>query len=338
MTVAVTGTAYSRAGLLGNPSDCYGGKAIALPVCNFRARVVIEPAERFRVQPGPADLPEFPTLREASASFQELGCDGGVRLLRAAIIRFTTYWEGFSELPDRDPRLRFAMRYETDIPRQVGLSGSSAVVIASLRALMAWFDVEIPPAVLAELALAAELEDLRIVAGPMDRVVQAYERLVLMDLREPRGEASYRLLDPRLLPPLFVAWEPRGGEPSGRAHGALRAQWNRDDAELRKVMLGFRDIVDRGVRLLERGEDEGFRELVNLNFDTRSRFFPISDRDREVVSVTRSRGAAAKLCGSGGAVLGVLAEERQAEGIEAELRARGFGFVRPLLEPAAELS
>jgi glucuronokinase len=336
VTVAVTGMAYSRAGLLGNPSDCYGGKAIALPVCNFRARVVIEPAESLRIEPGPADLPEFPTLREASASFQALGCDGGVRLLRAAIIRFTTYWGGFSELPEGDPRLRFAMRYETNIPRQVGLSGSSALVIAALRALMTWFDVEIPPAELAELALAAELEELRIVAGPMDRVVQAYEGLVLMDLREPRGAASYRLLDPGLLPPLFIAWEPRGGEPSGKAHGALRAQWNRDDEELRKVMLGFRDIVDRGVRLLERGEHEAFRELVDLNFDTRSRFFPISDRDREVVAVTRSRGAAAKLCGSGGAVLGVLAEERQAEGIEAELRERGFGFVRPWLNPAAE--
>jgi len=336
MSPSATGVAFARAGLLGNPSDGYGGKAIALSVCNFRARVEISPARHFVIHPGPTDLHEFATLREATDAFQAVGCEDGLRLVRAAVRRFAGHWAGLSDLAEADPRLRIALRYDTDIPRQVGLSGSSAIVTATLRALMAWFGVEIAPAELAELALAAELEDLRIAAGPMDRVIQAYEGLMLMDLREPRSEASYRRLDPGLLPALFVAWDPRGGEPSGKAHGELRARWESGDEELRGVMRGFRDIVDSGVSCLERGDFDGFRRLVDRNFETRARFFPISERDREMISIARGCGAAAKLCGSGGSIIGVPVEASLGSDQERTFQERGFGFLRPRLSPPPE--
>ena len=39
----VTGRAFARVGLLGNPSDAYGGKAIALTLPEFSAHAWIEP-------------------------------------------------------------------------------------------------------------------------------------------------------------------------------------------------------------------------------------------------------------------------------------------------------
>ena len=45
----VMGVAHARAGLLGNPSDGYGGKAIALCLAGFRARVYVEPDEVLRI-------------------------------------------------------------------------------------------------------------------------------------------------------------------------------------------------------------------------------------------------------------------------------------------------
>jgi len=140
---ASDGIAYARAGLLGNPSDVYGGKVIALSVTNFRAQVLIEPAAGFALRPGESDMLAFPSAREASKAFENAGCEDGMRLLRAALHRFATWWIGFSELAADDPSLQFTMRYLTDIPRQVGLAGSSAIIIAALRALMSWFDVEI---------------------------------------------------------------------------------------------------------------------------------------------------------------------------------------------------
>jgi len=77
--------AYARAGLLGNPSDIYGGRVIALALANFRASVAIEPAATLEIVPGADDRLEHPSLREAAAALDAYGCDDGVRLLRACL-------------------------------------------------------------------------------------------------------------------------------------------------------------------------------------------------------------------------------------------------------------
>ena len=331
-----SGIAYARVGLLGNPSDGYCGQAIAFSLCNFRARVAIESSYRFALHPGPSDLHAFASLPQACRAFAAVGCDDGVRLLRAAILGLAGHTGVLERGEDSDPRLRFEMRYETDIPRQVGLSVLSAIVIAALRALMAWFEIEIEPATLAELALTAEVVDLGIPAGPMDRVVQAYQGLMRMDLREPRSQASYARMDPACLPPLFVAWDPRGGQASSVAHGELRARWRSGDPEVRRVMQSLRELVDAGAACLERGDRAGFCELVNHNFELRSQIFDISERDREMIALARTHGAAAKLCGSGGAVVGIPQEESDTDELAQIYLRAGFDLVRPELVAGAD--
>ena len=156
MAQRTTGIAHARAGLLGNPSDQYDGKTIAFSIRDFSARVSIEGSDRFVLRPGPSDLTDFGSFLEAREVIRARGCDDGIRLLRAAIRRFADHWEGMQGLAEDDPLLRFEMRYETSIPRQVGLAGSSAIVIAALRALMAWFGTEIEPAT-SSMTLAIEV-------------------------------------------------------------------------------------------------------------------------------------------------------------------------------------
>jgi hypothetical protein len=48
-----------------------------------------------------------------------------------------------------------------------------------------------------------------------------------------------------------------------------------------------------------------------------------------MVAVARQYGAAAKLCGSGGAIVGALAPESDMEAIARALRERGFEVLRP---------
>jgi glucuronokinase len=332
----VTGTAHARAGLLGNPSDQYGGKTIAFSIRDFSARVSIEASDRFAIRPGSSDLIEFASLLEARNTYRAWGCDDGMRLLRAAIGRFADHWEGLPGLAEDERLLRFEMRYETNIPRQVGLGGSSAIVIAVLRALMAWFETTIEPAVLAELALAAEFEDLGISAGAMDRVTQCYEGVMLMDLREPRSAASYQRLAPEVLPPLFVAWDPRGGRSSGRIHEKVRRRWREGDEEVRREMETLREMVDSGSACLQRGDHAGFRELMDQNFEIRAQLFPISKRDREMVEIGRSFGAATRLCGSGGAVVGAPADARSFAEIEKTYRSAGYRMIRPEIHSVPE--
>lgn len=332
-------TAFSRVGLLGNPSDGYGGKAIALAVADFRARVGVAPAERFELIPGTSDGLAFGSVREAVDAFAATGCDDGLRLMRASLRRFALAWPGLAALHDDDPRLRFTLRYETDIPRQVGLAGSSAIVTATLRALCGWFGVELEPARLAEVALAAELDELGIAAGAMDRVVQAHGGLMVMDLAEPRGPASYERLDPAVLPPLFLAWDPRGGESSGRAHGTLRARWLAADPDVLRVIGELRALVDAGVACLRAGDRGGFRDLVRRNFELRTSIFDVAERDRRMVAIAARQEAAAKLCGSGGAVVGTPGPgdaEARLEGLAASYREAGFEFLRPTPAPAVE--
>ena len=321
--------ACARAGLLGNPSDGYGGKAIALTLPDFAAFVRIRPADTFALLPGASDGLRFGNAGDASRAFRAGRCEDGLRLMRAAIARFARNWPEIDALAPDDPRLFFEMEYETGIPRQVGMAGSSAIVVATLRALGRWFDVSLPPFTLAELALQTELEELGIAAGAMDRVIQAYEGFMVMDLREPRRETSYERLDVSALPPLFLAWDPRGGESSGRAHGALRTRWLRGEPEVLQAIEGFRERVDRGVACLRAGDHAGFRALVDENFDARCAIFDVGAGDREMVSIARKGGAAAKLTGSGGAIVGMPESAAALPALGRAYEAAGYRFLEP---------
>ena len=118
-----------------------------------------------------------------------------LRLARAAVERFRR------EVAEVGP---VEARWSTTVPREVGLAGSSAIVIAVLRALSQATGTSLAERELARMALAVEAEDLGIAAGLQDRLVQAHEGLVAMDFGD--GRAAIERLDPALLPPLYVAW------------------------------------------------------------------------------------------------------------------------------------
>jgi glucuronokinase len=324
---AASGRAFARAGLLGNPSDQFEGRAIALSVYAFSAQAWIEPAPELRIVPGEGDRLAFASFADAAEALRAEGCYDGTRLLRAALKRFADHWPGWRELRTDDPRLRFALRYRTDIPRQVGLAGSSAIVIATLRALAGWFGVELEPFELAERALQAEVDDLGIAAGPMDRAIQAYEGLFYMDFQSPRTPERYRALDPTLLPSLFLAWDPRVGIASGVVHGEMRARWLAGDAALRRAVERLCGLADEGLRCLLHGDREGLRRCVDRNFEERASVWEIAPRDRELVELGRRCGAAVKFCGSGGSVLGVPRDAGDLPAIQRVYREAGMGWL-----------
>src|SRR5687768_13627195 len=124
--------AYARAGLLGNPSDGYFGKTIALTVRNFRARVLLYPSARLEIKPSKADTPVFESLEELYELTRWRGYYGGIRITQALIVRLLDYCrdQGVT-LPNRN----FTLEYESTIPLRLGMGGSSAIIIAALRAL-----------------------------------------------------------------------------------------------------------------------------------------------------------------------------------------------------------
>ena len=179
------------------------------------------------------------------------------------------------------------------------------------------------------MALATEVTDVGIAAGPMDRVIQAYEQTMVMDLVSPRSEANYHTLDASLTPPVLIAWVPTVGQPSGVTHSALRHRWEGGDEDVVETMKELRTVVDRGVAALEAGDEEAFAELVDHNFELRCRVTSVSEPDREMVSLARRLGGAAKLCGSGGAVLVVRRSGVDLADIERGFGQAGFRSCRP---------
>ncbi len=332
MDDAVEALAHARVGLLGNPSDAYGGKAIAFSLGNFAARVQIEGATAFEIESPGCGSAHWSSFADITAPVVTSEGRDGERLIRASLRQFgRRLFAADPKSAATAPGMR--IRYETDIPREVGLSGSSAIVIACLRALLAWFDRSLPNDEVAAIALAAEVDELGIAAGPMDRLIQAHQGCLWMDFArfQRGGGAVHRQLSTHLLPEMFVAWDPRGGEASGVVHSDVRARYERGDEAVRDAMATFPKLVDEGIAHLEAGDHAGFAAVVDRNFDTRASIWNLTERDVELVAIGRRSGCAVKQTGSGGAVVGVMKQGVGFDDVAGAYESAGYHVVRPVL-------
>src|SRR5437762_9942825 len=176
--------AYARAGLLGNPSDGYHGKTISVSVRNYWAEVVLYEWDAIEIVLADDDRAKFDSVSELARDVRLHGYYGGIRLIKATIKRFVEHCQARRlALHDR----KFSVRYETTIPRQVGLAGSSAIIVATLRCLLEFYEIEMPLEVQPSFVLSVEREELGIAAGLQDRVIQVYEGLVSMDCGRERA-------------------------------------------------------------------------------------------------------------------------------------------------------
>jgi glucuronokinase len=265
------------------------------------------------------------------------GYYGGIRLVKATVKRFVehclTY--GYS-LHDRN----FSLRYESNIPRQVGLGGSSAIVVATLRCLLDFYGLNesIPKEVWPSLALAVETDELNLPAGLQDRVIQVYEDLMYMDfspegMRRIEGYAvgNYARLDPGRLPPLYLAYNPEGGKAVQVVHSTLRQRYEQKDPEVLAAMRIFASLTDQARGALESGDSDRLGQLMDENFDTRRRITQIRSDYLEMVECARRVGARAKFAGSGGAILGTYRDEGMFANLVAALGALGCRVLKVVL-------
>lgn len=328
----ITAHAHARAGLVGNPSDGYFGKTISVLIRNFRATVRLWESPQFEIVPTFGDLGKFASVNQFLRDLRLHGYYGGMRLIKAAIKKFHEYCRQQDiELPERN----FTIEFESDIPRLVGMAGSSAIVTAAMRALMQFYNVEIPKHLLPTIVLSAEREELGINAGLQDRVIQAYEGIVYMDFDkahlEKHGYGIYEPLKPEKLPPIYVAYDPARAEVSDVPHRNLRELFNRGDPTVLSAMQKFRELTDRGRAALMAGDWAALGEVVNANFDLRQTIMNIAPENLRMVEVARSTGASAKFCGSGGAIVGLYKDGRQYQQLSDALAAIRCTVFRPMI-------
>ena len=326
--------AYARAGLLGNPSDGYFGKTIALIARNFRARVLLYPSARLEIKPSKADMPVFESIDDLYDTTRWRGYYGGIRIIQALIVRFMDYCrEQKIELPNRN----FTLEYESTIPLRLGMGGSSSIITAALRALCRYYSVVIPLPIQAKLVLETETLELRVPAGPQDRVIQVYEGLVYMDfskeLMEQRGYGEYDPLDPKLLKNAYLAYRTTLSEGTEVFHNNVRERFHRGDADVVDAMRRWAEIAAEGRHALLSGDYPKLNALVNENFDLRSKIYKISDGNLEMIHAARKVGASSNFAGSGGAVVGFYPDEAAYEELVREMKTLDVAVVKPIVVP-----
>jgi galactokinase/mevalonate kinase-like predicted kinase len=319
-------SAPARANLIGNPSDLYGGAVLACAVA-CRARVVMSSAARLELASSGAVEP--------IAARTDLALAGDAfDVARAALA---------SEA--RLPTARIA--YETEIPFGSGLAGSTALLVALLRALAAWRGEAPGPYELAERSRAVERGLLGIACGWVDHYLCSFGGLRYVDLRgkqregRPPGEPFATVEDlaphvPRL--PFTLAFTGVSHH-SGSVHGPIRARWERGDAEVVKAYERVAEIAAEGKSALLRGDWLRLGALMNENHAIQRRLGGSGEPVERLVAAALGAGAlGAKLAGAGhGGTIVALWTQPDRTPLESALRAAGAASLyRP--EPVSGVS
>ena len=346
----ITTRSFARAGLLGNPSDGYFGKTLSFAFAEFGVELTMEESEKIRFIQGEVDNADFSSLESLVKDLRLFGYYGGIRLLKAVTKRFFEYCVAH-DIPLA--KRNFTVGYKIKIPRLVGLSGSSAICSAMLKALCQFYEVEIPMEIAPTICLEAEQEELRINAGYQDRVIQIYNGLVFMDFERSyleahhhgryeqlvdkvkvKGEGEQRKLDLKL----YVSYDQSRAEESGEAHKEVKRMFEAKNADVLAAMSEFADIAQQGRDLIvaatnhqSQTSNHKLSSLIDANFDLRDRIFHVAPENRRMVMTARSVGASAKFAGSGGAIVGLYEDDAQFAALTSALAAIGCRTLKPTI-------
>ena len=328
----VKARSFARAGLLGNPSDGYFGKTLSCAFANFGVDLSLTESSRMRFVPGEVDDAMFDSPEQLVHDLRIFGYYGGIRMLKAVSKLFFEYcMEHGIEIPRRN----FTAEYKINVPRLVGLSGSSAICSAMLKALMKFYDVTIPEKYAPTLCLEAERDELGINCGYQDRVIQMYNGLVFMDFDksylEEHGYGQYERLSPSLLPNMYISYDPNRAEESGKAHKKVKKLFEQKRPDVVSAMSEFADLAQKGRDALVAGRKDELAALVDANFNLRDSIFNVSEENRRMVMVARNAGASAKFAGSGGAIVGTYEDDAHFERLSVALSEIGCRTLRPVI-------
>lgn len=321
---------YPRAALVGNPSDGYYGKTIAFLFKNFNAEIILYESPELELMPSDNDSALFDNIKNLVDDVNHFGYYGGIRLLKAAVKRFADFCrENDCKLEGKN----FTVRYNSDIPFRLGLAGSSAIITATIRALMKFYSVEIAQEELANLVLSVEQDELQISAGLQDRVAQAYECPIYMDFNEEKIKSTgFGIYKPIILdrfPKFYIAYRTELSEGSEVVHNSFKERFKLGEKKVLQAIEEWKELTEEFYKRLLIYDFDNLDELINKNFDIRKAVMEISPKNLEMVDVARKTGASAKFTGSGGAIIGIYQDETMFQELKARMSRLNIEVIKP---------
>lgn len=290
------------------------------------------PADQFKISRNDAhELPiRYGNLQHLSQVVHKYGVDYGARRL---IVAAAAYFERTMKEADFEATSTCELNYSTTIPARLGLAGSSALILATFRALARFHgtslrmldgDIETWPVRI----LAVEREMLDIAGGLMDRVAQVFQGCVFMNFS---GDApTYERLDTSSLPPLWIAYrnDSAVGECSGKVHCDLGQRFRSGDKSVVEGMKKLGNVAERGrLALKDRKRMTELALLFRENFQLRIQLMgeeAVGVHNVGMVKTANDFGFAAKLSGSGGAIICVADPVRELTAEEEDAAVRNF--------------
>lgn len=320
--------AYPRAALFGNPSDGFFGRTVAFPFQDFQAEVTLQPGSSgIQLQ---SDDQHYSDLH---SFHQFVSGKTNKSLLQAAVKRFVDYATA-QQMTLSDAG--FEIRFRSNIPLQVGMAGSSAIITATWRALMKYFGVEIAPHLLANEVLAVETLEMGIGAGLQDRVVQAFECPIYMDfnkdLMAEQGYGNYATMSKANFQNLYIAYMDGAPEGSEIIHNDLRSRYDKGEIAVHQVMRELSELTVQAKKALENeAEQKMLGTLIDRNFDLRQSICQIAPAYLNMVRLAREQGASAKFTGSGGTIIGQFTSEEMYERLHQTFETQNIHIFKPTI-------
>jgi galactokinase/mevalonate kinase-like predicted kinase len=231
------------------------------------------------------------------------------------------------------PPLKCRVQYWSEIPMQSGLSGSTALVVAILRALLSWRGTNLVPYGLAERARYIELNYLKVVCGYQDAYMCTFGGLNYMDFR---GKQFYRSEEAEL----FATIEPLGRylselpfvlgytgvqHASGEVHRPIRERWLEGEREVVEAYERITEIARKGKKALLLRDWDALGDLMNENHTIQRDLGGSGESNERLITAALDAGAlGAKLAGAGsGGTIIALWPWDETESLEDALRGAG---------------
>ncbi len=298
MPGAYLSTAPGRAGIIGNPTDMYGGSVISCST-RERAAVLIEPADVLSF--------EVADCRRVIQPSDELKPEGGYFDVAMAVVDYLNL-----------KNARFSLRWACDVPFRAGLSSSSALIVSILNAVLAYMGRSVHVYYRAEMARHIELHYL-VLCGYQDAYMCTIGGLNFMDFREKQfyralADEPYATVEP-LAPFIedcpFILAHTGVKRNSAGVHQPIRERWLEGDREVVRSYLRIAHVARMGKRALLEADWRTLGELMAENHEIQ-RDLGGSGPENECLIQAALRGGAlgAKLAGAGaGGTIVALAPE-----------------------------
>ncbi|HEV2474831.1 MAG TPA: hypothetical protein VGS41_19295, partial [Chthonomonadales bacterium] len=292
MTQVIAATAPGRCGIVGNPSDMYGGCVLSCTVARHAECRLCFPKEALSLRNG--------------EEYCVISMPGDLKLRGDKLDVARATLDFLQIAPET---ARFSLSLQTEIPMRAGLAGSTALIAAIVGALDAFLGLRMNLYALAETTRRVEATKMGIVCGLQDQHMAVFGGLNFMDFAgkeqlEQGGDEPLATIEPLAArapaPPLLLAHTGVQHD-SGAVHRSPRERWLAGERAVIDAYAHLARLAQQAKRALVEGDLPGLGALMNENHRVVAGLGGSGPANDRLIEAARSSGAfGAKLAGAGG--------------------------------------